>query len=283
MTPPPRSTLLADLLGTRIEQQPRPLAVLAAGFLFTTASAALTLAFGLPHAGIFAIFLASAALAAPFSWLLDDNREAIWSRGENPWRANRRTALGVLGLFAGMTGGFVLLSAWLGTSGIQEHFGFTLEAARISRDDILSRRFGEVGPLFTHNLAVMVACMALAFIYRSYGALLALGWNAAVWGVVLTLLVMRSLENTHVAPVLFVATAAGAVLPHLLAEAAGYVLGALAAIFLSRGLARYRTDDGRFRRVARAAGLLLTTAILLLLVGALLEQHFAPRVLATLR
>lgn len=279
----PRTTLLADLLGRHIEHHPRPLAVGVAGLLFTTTSAALTLAFGLPHAGIFAIFLASAALAAPFSWLLDDNREAIWSRGESAWHANRRTALGVLGLFAGMTTGFVIWSAILGAEGIRAHFGFALDAAHISHDDILSRRFGEVGPLFSHNLAVLVACMALAFIYRSYGALLALGWNAAVWGVVLTLLVMRALHGTPVHPVLFVLTAAGAVLPHLLVEAAGYVLGALAAIFLSRGLARYQARDGRFRRVAGAASLLLVVAVVLLWVGALLEQHFAPRVLATLR
>lgn len=279
--PLPARTLLGDLIAVRPEAPAWRYGLV--GFAYTAISALLCLALGFPEAGVFTVFLAAAALAGPFTQILDENRDGIWVHQRPAWQVNRRTTLCVLALFSGMVIAFVSLAVWLGADGVARQFRFAMQAAGLSSGDILSRSFGTFGSLTRHNLTVMGAAAIFAFVFRSYGALLALGWNAAVWGIVLTLLVMRGVDSSAHGGLVFVATATAAVLPHLIAEAAGYVLAALAAIFLSKGLARYDLGEAAFWRVGRAALLLLAVAVGLLLAAAALEQSFAPWLLGRLK
>lgn len=279
--PQPARTLLGDLIVLR--EAASAWRYLLVGFAYTALSAALCLALGFPEAGVFTVFLAAAGLAGPLTRILDENRDGIWVHQRPAWQVNRRTALCMLALFLGMVLAFVGLAVWLGPEGIARQFRFAMRAAGLSTGDILDRSFGAFGGLVRHNFTVMGAAAVLAFVFRSYGALLALGWNAAVWGIVLTLLVMRGAAGAETAPAWFVMIATLAMLPHLVAEAAGYVIAALAAIFLSKGVARYALSDAAFRRVGRAVLLLLAVGAALLIAAAALEQSFAPWVLGWLR
>lgn len=280
MTPDDR-TLLADFLGAAPTSPPTRF--LLVGFVYTAIAAILTLLFGLPGAGIFVVFLSAAALAGPLDSILIDNREAIWTTGQRPWKANRRTAACLLALFIGMVIAFAGLAIWLGHAEVIRRFGFIMKAAGLTSGDLLTRDFGEMTAVFSHNLGVLTVIGALAFVFRAYGALLGLGWNAAIWGIVLTVLALRGIDGSSMHPALYAAGAALAVLPHLIVEAAAYAIGALAAIFFSRGIVRYGLTDRRLFQVVRACVGLYVTAVLLLLLGAALEQHFVPRVLGWLR
>ena len=70
-----------------------------------------------------------------------------------------------------------------------------------------------------------------------------------------------------------------AVMPHLIVEALGYVIGALSGVFLSRGIMRYEYSDPRLRRVLTAVLVLAGVSVALIIVGGLMEINYAPRVL----
>ena len=72
-----------------------------------------------------------------------------------------------------------------------------------------------------------------------------------------------------------------AILPHLLTEAASYLVGALAAVFLSRGISIYKIGDFRLNRVLAAVGVLTLLSVALLASGAALEHH-VPRLVLEL-
>ena len=112
--------------------------------------------------------------------------------------------------------------------------------------------------------------------------MLVLCWNAAVWATVLFVLTTQAVEVvTQPAPVVFLGTAAG-VLPHLTTEALGYCTAAIAAIFSSLALSKYGLSDPRLRTVMGSVARMLLVALGLLISGALLEAHLAPRVLGLL-
>lgn len=261
----------------------RQLGLFAEGALYTGIGLIFMHASAAEQAGVFSIFLAAAALLGPFNALLTENREAIWDRGENPRRANGRTVAGVLAIFLGMFVAFAVAASIQGEARTAAAFRIALDAANINRDTILTRRFGSMGSLFVHNAWVLLTIVGLAFIYRSYGALLALTWNAALWAVVLCALVQRALASTEVGPLSFAVLSAAAIFPHLVLEALAYVTAALAAIFISKGIAKYGLGDPKLRKVVMAAGGLVLAAVAILLVAAAAEQLIAPNVLRLLQ
>ena len=143
---------------------------------------------------------------------------------------------------------------------------------------------------------------ALCLLYRSYGALLTLGWNASVWVIVLAGLTRRMfgedpLENLGIGVWAFAAIA-----PHLILEGAAYVLIALAAIFYSKGITKYLIPvsqkgpsstasvmamelpkDSVFFDITVACMKMTGAALVILLVAAGVESFYAPWMLDMLR
>ena len=234
---------------------------------------------GIPQGGFFSLFLSTAALSRRFDQLLDENRQAIYERKEPSPRVNARTAASLLALFLGMLTAYAGAALLIGEAHLRDDFGFVLEVAGLGSDTLSTRRFGSVPGLLLHNGLVLLTFFVLALVYRGYGALLALSWNACVWGMVLTLLAHRGAQASRLSGLLYVPLSAAAVLPHLLLEVVGYVLGSLAGIFLSKALARYRLDDPLVAEVSRVAMVLLGLALGLLGAAALLEARWAPFVL----
>ena len=108
--------------------------------------------------------------------------------------------------------------------------------------------------------------------------MIALGWNACAWAMTLVLIIGASSQHdAH--PFAYALLVIVAIIPHLLTEAAAYVVGALAAIFLSRGVTVYQLSDRRLLRVLTAVVVLATTAVALLGVGAILEHYYAPAII----
>jgi hypothetical protein len=236
---------------------------------------------GLDEPGLIALFLTSAGLSARMHGLLAENREAVWT-SSTPTDANRRTTFAILTLFAGILTTFVVATLLLGPTQAAQEFAFALRAADVTNDTLLHDRFGSVGGVggvLAHNLVVAVALFLLALVFRAYGALLALTWNAAVWGTVLTLLVERRAAQPHGAALPSALLAVVAVFPHLVIEGAADVVVALAGIFASKGLLSYELNDKRFARVLGAVLRLLFVAVIALGVAAIVETRLAPLVL----
>lgn len=276
VSPPPAEPHDSTLLRALIHRRP----LLGAGRLFLAAlcftgfAAVLITAAGLPAAQTLTLFFGAVALHALTRDLIDDNSAAIWERNESPRIANRRTALGLVALFVGMFVVFVGLAFWEHHAGA----GSTIVGGGIAR-----RQFDRgVGALLQHNLLTMALFVVLGFVYRTYGALLTLGWNAAHWASVLTALVLRDLPEGAGARATYVGVCLLAVLPHLLMEALAYVVGSLGAIFGSRAITRYDLDDPRLRQVLRAVVVLWVIALATLALAAVIEQRVPRAVLGWL-
>jgi hypothetical protein len=261
----------------------RYLLLAAEGLGYAAAGVYIARLIGLRESGVFSIFLASAALQNRFEQLLDENRERIWQKTSTSFRTNALTAGSVFSIFLGMMLAYVGAAVLLKDAEVGPAFHFALQAAGLGSDTILTRKFTGMLGLLGHNFLVMISILMLAFIYRSYGALLALGWNACIWGLVLTFLVRRGLHATDGGSAAFIAGSVVAVLPHLALEASGYVLGSLAAIFFSKGFLKYELKDRRFFAVLRACAWIIIVSSALLALGALLESRWAPWMLARLR
>jgi hypothetical protein len=253
------------------------------GILYTSCALFMAEAFGFPESGFFAVFLGAAGLTSRFETILDDNRRDIFHRQMGSLRANFKTAASVFALFLGSFFAFAVAALWIGEQRMNHSFGFVLDMASLGHDTILTRPFVSAPGLFLHNTLVLFAFICLSLVYRAYGALLALVWNACIWGLVIMFLVRRGIPESPLPPALFMFVSALAVLPHLLLEAASYIVGSLAAIFLSKGLLKYSPADPMFRQVMTAVAQLMAVALFGLLLGAVVEASVPRFVLSLLQ
>ncbi|MEE2902209.1 MAG: stage II sporulation protein M [Myxococcota bacterium] len=238
---------------------------------------------GFKESGIFAVFLTSAALSHRLDRLLQENRDNIWVHHATPWKANRLTAVSVLTVFLAVTVVFSGMAAFFDRNEVYQNFAFVLEMAGFNAEIELHRRFPTISGIIIHNLKVLVTVVALGFVYRSYGALLALVWNASVWGIIITLLLKDAYTKTSIPAFKYVTFSLTAFLPHLVLEAFSYILAALAAIFVSRGLSKYGFHERKLKQVLKAACLMVAVSTAVLVVAGLVEGTLAPNMLKRIR
>ena len=252
------------------------------GALFTACSLVIANAIRIPQSGFFAVFLAAAGLTPAFTGILDHNRASIQVGGVGPWKANTASAANLLALFVGAFSAFAAAALWLGEARMGNEFRFVLDTASLGSDTIVTREFASPLPLLAHNGLVLLVFFTLTFVYRAYGALLALVWNACIWALVMAFLVRRGMKASAIPATIYVTVAAVAVLPHLILEAVGYILGGLSAVFLSRAVFKYPLRDPVFRSVLRSVVMLTLASVACLLAAALVESTLPRLVLPLL-
>ena len=237
---------------------------------------------GVPEPGLIGIVLASAAMTPRLNQILELNRARIWSGEGNGRRVNLASMISGLSLFSGMFVAFMAIGIASSDAVLIKDFNFIVTRIQLDTNTVLSpERFSQGVSIFQHNLSVLITLALMSFVYRSLGAMFALGWNAGVWGVTIVLF-MGGGRDTELNTVVYGTMILIAVIPHLIVEAASYLIGALAAIFLSRGLTIYRLNDTRLNRVMSAVGVLAILSVGLLVSGALLENYFPRLVLESI-
>ena len=237
---------------------------------------------GVPEPGLIGIVLASAAMTPRLNQVLELNRTRIWSSEGNGRRVNLDSMMSGLSLFSGMFVAFMIIGIASSDSVLLKDFNFIVTRIQLDTNTVLSpERFSQGTSIFQHNLSVLITLALLSFVYRSLGAMFALGWNAGVWGVTIVLF-MGGARDTELNTVVYAIIILIAIIPHLIVEASSYLVGALAAIFLSRGITIYRFNDTRLNRVLSAVGFLVILSVGLLVSGALLENYFPRLVLESI-
>ena len=245
------------------------------GLILSLISVFLIRAIDATEAGLMAIALASAAMTPRLNRVLEINRERVWSEEGSGPGANRTSLFSGLSIFLGMFVAFLVVGIVSTESQLHKDFSFILQQTRVDTDAILSpARFSQGMSIFGHNILVLVSFGVLGFVFRSLGTMIALGWNAGVWGITIVLFIGGGAES-QLTPVLYAIVILIAIMPHLLTEAAAYVVGALSSVFLSRGVILYGVGDPRLNRVMVAVLLLALLSVALLAVGASLE-HYVP-------
>jgi len=249
------------------------------GVLITLLSVYVVRGINVPEAGLVGLSLASAAMVPRFNTILATNRERIWAAPGTGRAANTQSAISGISIFGGMFLGFLLMAIFAESGGFKADFAFILKETGFKPGDVLSpERFALGYEVIIHNLFVLVALAILALLYRSLGTMIALGWNASVWAITLALFIQGG-SGGDTSQFLHTVIVIVAVMPHLIVEALGYVIGALSGVFLSRGIMRYEYSDPRLRRVLTAVLVLAGVSVALIIVGGLMEINYAPRVL----
>jgi len=202
------------------------------GMLITLLSVYVVQGINVPEAGLVGMALASAAMVPRFNTILATNRERIWAAPATGRTANTQSTISVMSIFGGMFLGFLIIAIFAESGGFKRDFAFILNETGFKPGDILSpERFALGSGVIIHNLAVLAAFTILAFLYRSLGTMIALGWNASVWSMTLILFIKGGSVG-DINQFLHTMIVIVAVMPHLIVEALGYVIGALSGVFL---------------------------------------------------
>ena len=222
------------------------------------------------EASLVAVFLVAIASVDSLERLLVENRRRIYEDGERPLRANLHICALLLALFAGTTVGFSLLGLFLPLDLVELLFAKQLEGYGANFPGL---QFGGAAPLLKANLFVLFF-FVIALFFRQGGVMLAVAWNAGVWGATCGWLARTWDGGPPLVEAWF--RVAGTCLPHLALEAAAFVLAGLAGVFLSKGLLRHALDSEPVRSIATSAAALLAVAVGLVVLGAFWEALVAP-------
>lgn len=242
------------------------------------ASVGTLIAYGLfrSEASLVLVFLTALGVMPVVDRVFVDNRVAHEMRvmGDRP---DDRLAKSLLALFMGaflLFGGVALFA-----SEVTVELLFQRQLYRyVSVPDIESLQFGSFQQLITNNALVLLTVLLFAIMYRSGGVALVLLWNASVWGAVLAWVARLSGKETGVLEAVYNFFAGlVAVSPHLLFEALGYVLAAMAGVSIVRGLVK----GGRITDVKRPL-VQMAVALILLVLGAFTEAVLPKAVIKLL-
>lgn len=188
---------------------------------------------------------------------LEENRNAIWQGKDSPYAANLKLASYFVRVFAA-----IFLVAFL------------FEACSMTGASHARNALGQFrnafNLLFLHNGGVLLACFILSLFYGAGGLTLVLAWNALHWSQNLVPVTISG-EIDLISKLLV----AGALLPHLILEALGYVLGGMAGTFLGKAFVKYSLFSSEFYRVSRACLVIVFLAIVAIFLGAASEVFLA--------
>jgi len=226
------------------------------------------------EASLIGVFLVALAQHRTVEALLDRNRDEIWGGQRPPREANFRLARSLLVFFLGVLVTYSAATLLVPASRLLDLFG--RQVGGFGGVSITGVSFGEPLALLGHNLLVMLACFLFSLLYRHGGMLLVLAWNASVWGVVFPFIARTAPDAGPGGAALYFLRSFASIFPHLLMEAAGYVLVAMAGVFLSKALRKYPAGSREFLQVAAAVGRLALLAAALLAGAAAVEAYLAP-------
>ena len=270
-------------------------AIFAEALLFTGVALGIVGALGIQEAGFFGIFLTAASLLPRFDKLLAANKREVFVLRRSHTRAYINTSKSILAMFLGMCAATALTVLAMEQSEVATAYGFIFDLVGLEGNNLFNRQFSDTGAIFGHNVAVALVIVVLCAFYRTYGALLTLGWNASIWVVVLVTLtrgvLSSGVQNTaQISAMSFVA-----VTPHLVLEGIAYIMLALASIGYSVGFTRYglalktaqpvsdashqalkHPQDQVLQSIAMASAGLIAIGLVVLGLAAVVESQYAP-------
>jgi len=127
--------------------------------------------------------------------------------------------------------------------------------------------------IFLNNIKVLFFCVLFSFVYGA-GAIFILIWNASVGGAFIANFIRTKL--VYLNPFHSMALGFMRYLPHGIIEMAAYFIGGLAGGIISVAVIRHDFGTRKFFKILFDSSELLLIAIILLIVGALVEIFVTP-------
>ncbi len=124
--------------------------------------------------------------------------------------------------------------------------------------------------ILQNNFMVLMACFVLALLSGD-GAILLISWNASVWGTIFGLTAKSAAAFSGGNVLFYFALIMLIVFPHMIIEALSYFLAAIAGSVISKDVILEEFASDRFYDVFTMNIYLLVAALVMLLLGALVE------------
>ncbi len=134
---------------------------------------------------------------------------------------------------------------------------------------------GELLGIVTNNLLVLAICFVLSLAYGS-GSILFIVWNASVWGIVFGYFIRQSAAITHVNPALYFGKIFLPFLPHMVTEAASYVVAAMMGGVIAKAILRERLFSKKFYHILQDGLLLALFGFVLVMIAGVIEVFVFP-------
>jgi uncharacterized membrane protein SpoIIM required for sporulation len=125
--------------------------------------------------------------------------------------------------------------------------------------------------ILLNNFLVLIAVFIVALLAGD-GALFLIVWNASVWGTIFGVTARNAGYVSSGEPLFVFFHILLIVLPHVLLEAAAYILAAMAGSLLSKAALREKVNGKRFVQVLHENAFILFLALCALVVGAYVES-----------
>ncbi|CAK0759036.1 stage II sporulation protein M [Gammaproteobacteria bacterium] len=221
--------------------------------------------------GLFSIFLVASTFVLRLSQILDNNTKNIIYSKKNIFNSNKNSITLVTVIFLGIFTGYIIVSIFI-NDGVINYFNFIIN---LTRKGMIGNRFGPFVATFSNNISVMLLFFLLSFIYRSFGMMLIIGWNACVWGITFSTIFIQNKDGNNINIFLSII----AVTPHLIIEAVSYITTALSAIFLSKAVIIYNFKEETFKSIIKSVIIMLCFSSFCLFISSLVESYYTTYLL----
>jgi uncharacterized membrane protein SpoIIM required for sporulation len=184
-------------------------------------------------------------------------------------------------LFLGFTFSFTLLYIFLPSTIVEKMFSAQLDTIITVQAGAPTGEFlGNMGifsKIFMNNIKILLFCIAFSFFYGA-GAIFILTWNASVMATAIGSFIRNNLFYAKGLFDYFQVTMFGLLqyLLHGIPEIIAYFIGALASGMVSFALMKHEYMDDKFKNIVKDVGILLTIAVGILFVAALIEVYITP-------
>ncbi|MBU1854649.1 MAG: stage II sporulation protein M [Nanoarchaeota archaeon] len=129
-------------------------------------------------------------------------------------------------------------------------------------------------PLFIeillNNWWVLLACFLISLLTGD-GAIFLITWNASMWGTIFGVTARNAALYSQANPFLYLAIVLAIVLPHAFLEILSYITGAISGGVISKDVLLEKFESKRFKEVFNYNVWLFLIAVLILIIGALVE------------
>ena len=131
--------------------------------------------------------------------------------------------------------------------------------------------------IFKNNFMVLFFIFLLSFLTGD-GAIFLITWNASVWGTIFGVTARNAAVFEGISPLYYFGIIMLVVLPHLILEALAYIMGAISGGVISKDVLLEKFDSKRFKEVFTYNFWLFVIAVLVLILGGIVETFVLDNV-----
>lgn len=141
--------------------------------------------------------------------------------------------------------------------------------------------FGGFASIFSNNLKVFLFCLVFSFVYGG-GAIFIIVWNASVWGSVFGIIAKNAALITSANPIAYFAITVLMVSPHMITEAASYLMVAISGGIMSKATLKEKLFSDRFTKTVQDGLVIFGVALILLIIAAYVEVNFTGKAISSI-